>query len=1109
MNISAPFIARPVATTLLTLGIALAGALAFAKLPVSPLPRVDFPTIIVQANLPGASPETVATSVASPLERRLGKISGVTEMTSASSLGLARIVLQFDISRDINGAGRDVHAAINAARADLPINMPFNPIYRKINPADAPVLILTLTSKTKTRGQMYDYASNVLQQRLSQLEGVGQVFIGGGALPAVRVELNPHALAKYGIGLEDVRAALASANANSPKGAIEDNGRRFQIYTNDQATRAEDYAPLIIAYRNGAPVHLIDVAEVLNSVEEIRSAGIAEGEPAIFVIISRQPGANIIETADRVKAELPRLQAAMPHDIEITRAADRSNTIRASLHHTERTLAIAILLVGLIVLLFLRDLRAALIPVAVLPVSIAGTFAAMYLLDFSLNNLSLMALTIATGFVVDDAIVVLENVNRHIEAGKDRLEAALAGSREVGFTVLSISLSLIAIFIPILFMGGIVGRLFREFAATLSIAILVSLVLSLTLTPMMCAKLLKPRPRGEERQRARFDPFGKVLQGYERSLSFALRHGVLVMGILLATAGLNVYLYRIVPKGFFPQQDTSRIIGTIQADQAISFQALRVKLARFQDILREDPAVDSAKGYIGPGAGGTNSGLIFLDLKPRAERSVSADEIIARLREKVTAVPGARLYLQPVQDIRIGGRPGAGQYQYTLQGESTEELYSFVPRLVEALQDSRIVADVSSDQQQAGLETDVVIDRDTASRLGLVMSQIDAALYNAFGQRQVSTIYSAANQYHVVMEVDPRYWQDPSILSSLYVSTSGASPSGTALTNAVAGTVTREQVPLPQGSFAARDAVQSRTSAAKEGREARNAQINVLASAGRGGALTGSAVSTAPETMIPFSAFSHFAPGHAPLTVNHQGLFVAATLSFNLQPGASLSDALPEIEGAMKALGAPVTMKGSLQGTARAFQESLANEILLIPAALATVYIVLGILYESFMHPLTILSTLFSAGVGAVLALLLFDTEFSIIAMIGVILLIGIVKKNAILMIDFALDAERTHSLSAREAIFRACLLRFRPIVMTTLAATFGAIPLALSFGEGGEIRRPLGIAIIGGLIVSQLLTLYTTPVLYLYLDRFRLWSNRLWRRLLPRLAGPVEAPSE
>jgi multidrug efflux pump len=771
-------------------------------------------------------------------------------------------------------------------------------------------------------------------------------------------------------------------------------------------------------------------------------------------------------------------------------------------------LAIAILLVGLIVLLFLRNLRAALIPIAVLPVSIAGTFAAMYLMNFSLNNLSLMALTISTGFVVDDAIVVLENISRHIEAGKGRLEAALTGSREVGFTVLAISLSLVAVFLPILLMGGIVGRLFREFAATLSIAILVSLVLSLTLTPMMCARLLKPSPRGEQSS-LRFDPFTKVLRGYERTLSFALRHSLFVMAVLFATIGLNVVLYRAVPKGFFPQQDTSRVIGTIQADQAISFQAMQLKLAQFEEILSGDPAVDSVKGYIGPGAGGTNAGLLFLDLKPRSERSESADEVIARLRGKLTKVPGAQLYLQAVQDIRMGGRPGAGQYQFTLQGASAEELYAFVPRLVDALQTSKILADVSSDQQQTGLETNIVIDRDTASRLGLVMSQIDNTLYDAFGQRQVSTIYSAANQYHVVMEVDPRYWQDPSILNELYVSTSGASPSGTAMTNAVAGTVTREPASRTAGSPPARATAQSQAAATKEGREARNAQINALATTGRGGASTGSAVSTSRETIIPFSAFSHFGPGHSPLAVNHQDIFLASTISFNLRPGASLGDAVPEIEATKKALQAPPTIRGSTQGTARAFQESLANEALLIPAALATVYIVLGILYESFMHPITILSTLFSAGVGAVLALMLFHIEFSIIAMIGVILLIGIVKKNAILMIDFALDAERLGGLSPRDAIFRACLLRFRPIVMTTFAAIFGAIPLALSFGEGGEIRRPLGIAIIGGLIVSQLLTLYTTPVLYLYLDRFRLGSNRQWRRFFPRLAGPVQKPSE
>jgi multidrug efflux pump len=1102
MNLSAPFIARPVATTLLTLGIALAGCLAFLKLPVSPLPQVDFPTILVQAQLPGASPDTVASSLAEPLERHLGQIAHVTEMTSTSTLGQTRIILQFDIDRDIDGAARDVQAAINAAGADLPTNLPTNPTYRKINPADAPILILTMTSKTKSRGQMYDLASNILQQRLSQLDGIGQVFIFGGALPAVRVELNPHALAKYGIGLEDVRAALASANANSPKGAIEDGERHLQIYTNDQATRAADYTPLVIAYRNGAPVRLTDVADVLDSVEDVRNLGLSDGHPAVFAVIFRQPGANIIDTVERVNAELPHLQAAMPNDIEFLPLSDRSTTIRASLHDTEWTLAIAILLVTLIVFLFLRDIRAAIIPSVAVLVSIVGTFGAMYLMNFSLNNLSLMALTIATGFVVDDAIVVLENISRHADAGRARVEAALIGAREVGFTVLSISISLIAVFIPILLMGGIVGRLFREFALTLSLAILVSLALSLTLTPMMCALFLRPPPG--EICRRRFDPFARVLQGYERTLGWALRHGILVMLVLLATVGLNFVLFKIVPKGFFPQQDTGRMIGSIQADQAISFQAMRLKLEQLQAIVQADPAIASVKGYTGSGSG-TNSGSVYIDLKPKSQRSETADEVIARLRRNLTQVPGARLYLQSVQDIRMGGRASNAEYQFTLQGESTSDLYAFVPRLVDALQKSSVLADVNSDQQQTGLETDVVIDRDTASRLGLIVSQIDNTLYDSFGQRQVSTIYSAVNQYHVVMEVDPRYWQDPAILKDLYVSTAGASPSGTAVTNAVAGTVARSPAPLAPGS----SRVNSSAAANIEGAEARNAQTNALANTGKQGTSAGSPVSTARETMVPLAAFSHFEPGHTPLAVNHQGLFVASTISYNLQPGASLSDAAVEIQAAMKGLHPPATIRGSLQGTARLFEESLSNELLLIPAALATVYIVLGILYESFIHPITILSTLFSAGVGAVLALLLFHTEFSIIAMIGVILLIGIVKKNAILMIDFALEAERSDGLSPRDAIFRACVLRFRPIMMTTFAAIFGAIPLMLSFGEGGEIRRPLGIAIVGGLIVSQLLTLYTTPVLYLYLDRFRLWSNRQWRRLFPRLSGAVPEPSE
>lgn len=1104
MNLSAPFIARPVGTTLLTLGIALAGFLAFLKLPVSPLPQVDFPTILVQAQLPGANPETVASSLASPLERYLGRIADVTEMTSSSTLGQTRITLQFDVSRDIDGAARDVQAAINAARADLPINMPTNPTYHKINPADAPILILTLTSKTKTRGQMYDAASNILQQRLSQLDGVGQVYIGGAALPAVRIEVNPHALSKYGVGLEDVRAALASANANSPKGAIESDDRHYHVYTNDQATRAADYTSLIIAYRNGAPVHLTDVADVLDSVEDLRNVGLAEGRPAVFAVIFRQPGANIIDVVDRVKAELPRLQAAMPNDIEITRAADRSNTIRASLHDTERTLVIAVFLVMLVVFLFLRDLRAAIIPSVAVPVSILGTFGAMYIFNFSLNNLSLMALTIATGFVVDDAIVVQENIARYLEMGEERIEAALKGAREVGFTVLSMSISLIAVFIPVLLMGGIVGRLFREFALTLSIAILVSLVLSLTTTPMLCALFLKrPPPTGGEE--SPFNFFTRVLQGYERSLSFVLRHGILVMATLFAAICLNVFLFKIIPKGFFPQQDTSRLIGNIQADQTISFEAMRQKLAEIQAIVQTHPAIASVKGYIGAGSGQTNSGLIFIDLKPPAERRETAEEVIARLRQSLVQVPGARLYLQSVQDIRMGGRPSNAQYQYTLQGNDTAELYGFVQRLIEALQNSAVLTDLNSDQLQAGLETKVIIDRDTASRLGLSIDQIDNTLYDAFGQRQVSVIYSAVNQYHVVMEVDPRYGQDPSILKDLYVSTSGASPKGTSTTNAVVGTVTQSPALPAPGSMS----VNSNQAVKQAGLEARNAQTNALANTGRQGTSSGAAVSTTQETMIPLSAVSHFELGPTPLSVNHQGLFVASTISFNLKPNAALGDAVSEIEETMAKLHAPPTIRGGLQGTARAFQESLANERFLLLAALATIYIVLGILYESFIHPFTILSTLPSAGVGAVLALLLFHTEFSIIAMIGVILLIGIVKKNAILMIDFALAAERMAQLSPREAIFRACLLRFRPIMMTTFAAIFGAIPLALSFGDGGEIRRPLGLTIVGGLVGSQLLTLYTTPVVYLYLDRFRLWSNRHLRRLFPRLSGAVPEPSE
>ena len=1094
MNISAPFIARPVGTTLLTIGIALAGIFAFFRLPVSPLPQVDFPTISVQAQLPGASPDTVATSVASPLERHLGQIAEVTEMTSTSSVGQARVVLQFGLGRDINGAARDVQAAINAARADLPSSLRSNPTYRKVNPADAPILILALTSGTLTRGQMYDAATNVLSQRLSQLSGIGQVIIGGAALPAVRVELNPKALFKYGIGLEDVRAALASANANSPKGAIESAEEHYQLYTNDQASHAADYRPLVVAWRNGAAVRLSDVADVQDSVENLRNDALANGKPAVLAIVFRQPGANIIATVDSVKAAIPQLLAAMPRDINLTIANDSTTTIRASLHDTEKTLLIAVALVTLVVFLFLRSARATLIPAVAVPVSIIGTFGLMYLLGYSLDNLSLMALTVATGFVVDDAIVVLENITRHVDEGMPRLQAALLGAREVGFTVMSISFSLIAVFLPILLMGGIVGRLFREFAVTLSLAILVSLAISLTTTPMMCALLLKPTARREGP--ARRGLFDRALSFYERSLSWALRHSALVMLALLAMVGLNILLFVYVPKGLFPQQDTGRMMGGLQADQSISFQAMEQKLTQMVDIVQHDPAVRSVVGFTGQGSGGaggqTNSGQVFVALKPLAERD-GIDTVMSRLRRKLAVVPGARLFLVPIQDIRVGGRQSNAAYQFTLQADNTALLYEWAPKLLAVLEHNPALRDVNSDQQQKGLETDLVIDRATASRLGVNTSQIDNTLYDAFGQRQVSTIYSAQNQYHVVMEVEPRYWQSPEILKEIFVSTSGGAASGTQTSNAVIGTV---------ASTAAGTAASAASIAASS---ARNAATNALANTGKGSASAGAAVSTSKETMVPLAAFTRFAPGNTPLSVNHQGLFVASTISFNLAPGKSLSDATAAVAASMRQIGMPASIHGSFQGTAQTFQDSLSSEPVLIAAALIAVYIVLGVLYESYIHPITILSTLPSAGVGAVLGLLMFNTDFSIIALIGVILLIGIVKKNAIMMIDFALDAERTHDMDPRDAIFAACRLRFRPIMMTTCAAMFGALPLALSFGDGGELRRPLGIAIVGGLIVSQMLTLYTTPVLYLYLDRFRLAARRRWQRAAPRWSGAAE----
>ena len=1028
MNLPESSIRRPVATALLTAGVTLAGAAAFGLLPVSPLPQVDFPTISVQAQLPGASPEVMAATVATPLERALGRIAGVTEITSSSSLGNSRITLQFDLDRDIDGAARDVQAAINAARSQLPTSLPRNPIYRKVNPADAPIMILALTSDTLDRGQMYDAASTILAQKISQAEGVGQVTVGGASLPAVRVELNPMVLNKYAIGLDEVRVALAAANANRPKGSVELGDRHWQIMADDQAKKASQYLPLIVAYRNGAAVRLSDVAEVVDSVEDLRNAGIANGKPSVLVIINRQPNANIIETTERVRELLPLLRASIPSAINLDVVLERTSTIRASLFEVERTLLIAMALVILVVFLFLRSARATLIPAVAVPVSLIATFGFMYLAGFSLNNLSLMALTIATGFVVDDAIVVLENVSRHIERGVPPFQAALKGAREVSFTVVSMSLSLIAVFIPILLMGGVVGRLFREFAVTLSVAILVSLLVSLTLTPMMCARLLKP---AHERKPGRLflaseRVFRWMLAEYEASLAWALRHSRLMMLILAATIGLNICLYTGVPytsftgisKGFFPQQDVGRMIGSIQADQGISFQAMRQKLFDFAEIVKSDPAVENVVGFTGGGQ--RNSGFMFITLKPVRERRVSADQVIARLRPRLAQMPGGNLFLVPVQDIRMGGRQSGAQFQFTLQADELAELRLWEPRVRQALAKLPEIADVNTDQQDKGLQTTLVIDRLTAARLGITMRMIDQTLYNAFGQAQVSTIYSTLNQYHVVMEVAPQYWQSPEALRNVYV----LSP-------------TRGQVPL--------------------------------------------------------SSIARYEPTTAPLSVNHQSQFVASTISFNLALGVTLGEAVDAINRAMAQLGVPTTVHGSFQGTARAFRASLESQPWLLLAALLTIYIVLGILYESYVHPITILSTLPSAGVGALLALMAFRTEFSVIALIGVILLIGIVKKNAIMMIDFAIEAERSEGKSPEAAIFQACLLRFRPIMMTTMAAMLGAVPLAIGFGDGSEFRRPLGIAIVGGLIFSQLLTLYSTPVVYLYLDRFRLWCRGVW----------------
>ena len=1022
MNLSEIFINRPVATTLLALGIVLSGVIAFTLLPVAALPQVDFPTISVQATLPGASPETMAATVATPLERSLGLIAGVTEISSSSSLSSTRITLQFDLNRNIDGAARDVQAAINAARNLLPTGLPNNPIYRKVNPADAPIMILSLTSESMSRGQMYDAASTILAQKISQLKGIGLVTVGGSSLPAVRVSLNPSVLNKYGIGVEDVRAAIVASNANRPKGSLENEDRRWQILANDQARTAAEYLPTIVAYRNGAPIRLADIAQVEDSVQDIRNAGLVNGKPAVMLILNRQPGANIIETVDQVKQLLPLLRASIPAAITLAVASDRTPTIRASLRGVEHTLLISIALVVLVVFLFLRDVRAALIPSVAVSVSLIGTFGVMYLAGFSLNNISLMALTVATGFVVDDAVVMLENISRHIENGVAPFKAAVQGAREVSFTVLSMSLSLVAVFIPILLMGGVVGRLFREFAITLSAAILVSLVVSLTVTPMMCARLLRPRSESSQGRFHRVSEriFNALLNGYRVSLDWALAHSRIMMLVLLATVCLNIYLYTVIPKGFFPQQDTGRLMGAIQADQSISFQAMRNKLATFVNIVSQDPAVDSVVGFTGGGQ--VNTGRMFVGLKPLAERQISADKVIARLRGKLGHEPGANLFLQSVQDIRVGGRASDAQYQYTIQADRIDELRTWEPLIRQALRSLPQLADVNTDQQDKGIQTSLIIDRDAAARLGLTQRLIDTTLNDLFGQRQVSTIYNPLNQYRVVMEAAPQYLQSPEALKDVFF----IAPGG---------------------------------------------------------------------LQVPLAAFARWEETATPLAINHQGQFAASTISFNLPVGVSLSDATREIENAMVKIGVPSSVHGSFQGTAKAFKMSLDNQPVLILAALVAVYLVLGMLYESYIHPITILSTLPSAGVGAILALLAFKMDFSIIALIGVILLIGIVKKNAILMIDFALESERQRGLNPRDAIYEACLLRFRPIMMTSMAALFGALPLALGSGMGAELRQPLGISIVGGLILSQLLTLYTTPVVYLYLDRFRLWCQKIWKQ--------------
>jgi multidrug efflux pump len=1028
-NFSAPFIRRPVATSLITIAIFLSGAVAFRFLPVAPLPQVDFPTIGVGAGLPGASPETMASAVATPLERQFSRIAGVTQMTSSSGLGSTNVTLQFDLNRDINAAARDVQAAINAARSQLPADLPGQPTYRKVNPADSPILLLSLSSDNIPPAQIYDAADSILAQKLAQIEGVGQVFAWGSARPAVRVEANPYQLNSYGISLEQVRKSLQAANANLAKGALSDSRETWAVSDTDQLFKAYEYQPLIVAGHAGAPVRLRDIAEVVDSVEDNRNLGLSNGKPAVLLAIFRQPAANMIETVDRILAVLPLLRASISPSLHLNVVVDRTTTIRASVHDVEIAMTISIILVIFVVFAFLRNAWATFIPSVAVPLSLIGTFGVMYLCHYSLDNLSLMALTISTGFVVDDAIVVIENITRHIEGGMKPYEAAMKGAREIGFTVLSMSTSLVAVFIPILLMGGIVGRLFREFAVVLSVAIGVSLLISLSTTPMMCARFLRTETGKHNRlYRLSENAFNRLLRTYDISLCWVLRHQVLILLLTFGTVCLNVYLFYKTPSSFFPQQDTGRFSGLIQGDQDLSFAAMSQKMRQFTDIVLQDPAVDTVTSFTGGGSGGSTARM-FGQLKPLSERKLTIDQVIARIRSKSVRIPGAALYLQAVQDLTVGGRFGGAQYQYTLQADNLSDLNHWAPIIMQRLQKVPELRDVNSDQQMHGLQSSVVIDRDTASRLGVAVQDIDNTLGDAFGQRQVSNIYKGLNQYHVVLEVAPEHQQSPEALKSIYV-------------------------PSKSG------------------------------------------------TLVPLSAFAHYEPSNTALSVNHQGIFPAITLSFNLAPGASLGPAVEHIEAARRELRVPSSVHATFQGTAQAYQDSRSNQPVLILTALAAVYIVLGILYESFIHPITILSTIPSAGIGALLAVQLMKSDLNIIALIGIILLIGIVKKNAILMIDFAVQVEREEGKSPVEAIYKACLLRFRPILMTTMAALLGAMPLAVGAGVGSELRRPLGITIVGGLILSQMLTLFTTPVVYIYMDRLQSWLQRSFGR------APVHAPA-